>query len=101
MLAEGARKTGPREEQIGVLVIVRRRPGHDLFKRDSEFVGIERPALSNFFSWCDHFVPRFHQLPPPKIPGYARFQRAFALAQKHARSVRSQASSFLGVASAT
>jgi hypothetical protein len=28
---------------------------------------------------------------PSKIPGYARFQRAFALAQKHAGSVRTQA----------
>lgn len=75
----GARNPGPfaRYFLFLVLVVLRRGPCHDLFQRNGEFIGIERPALVDFRTRRCDFVPKFecHYPTPFKRSGAMRHVR--------------------------
>ena len=49
---------------VGVAIVLRRRPGHDLLERDGELVRVERAAFADFLARRGDLVPGFHGDPP-------------------------------------
>ncbi len=57
MLLERAGEAGAAEKLFRIAIVLGRRAGDDLLKRDGELVRIERSALTDFFAWRDNLVP--------------------------------------------
>lgn len=60
VFAKSAGKASTFKKLFRILIILRRRAGHDLFQGDRKLIGIEGTAFADLSAWSDDFVPGFH-----------------------------------------